>query len=269
MVLFPLCKINLGLSVLSKRSDGFHNIETCFYPVPWTDILEIIPGDKPAFTFSGSPISGKAEDNLCVRAQFLLKKDFGIPHIQLHLHKIIPSGAGLGGGSSDAAATLKTLNEIFSLRIDKERLRSYASQLGSDCAFFIEPGPMLGRGKGEILTSLPMSLKGKFLVLVTPDVHVSTAEAYGGVTLRKTKISVKEILAEPVGEWKDKLVNDFEASVFLAHPILMHIKQRFYELGALYASMSGSGSAVFGLFDEVKDSENAFPGIKVWSGMLS
>ena len=243
MVLFPLCKINLGLSVLSKRSDGFHNIETCFYPVPWTDILEIIPGDKPAFTFSGSPISGKAEDNLC--------------------------GAGLGGGSSDAAATLKTLNEIFSLRIDKERLRSYASQLGSDCAFFIEPGPMLGRGKGEILTSLPMSLKGKFLVLVTPDVHVSTAEAYGGVTLRKTKISVKEILAEPVGEWKDKLVNDFEASVFLAHPILMHIKQRFYELGALYASMSGSGSAVFGLFDEVKDSENAFPGIKVWSGMLS
>lgn len=268
MVTFPPCKINLGLSILSKRPDGYHNIETCFYPVPWTDIFEVIQSDRFIFTVSGPPVSGSEGDNLCVRAYSLLKKDFGIPPVQMHLHKIIPSGAGLGGGSSDAAATLNTLNEIFSLGISVDGLRLYASQLGSDCAFFIEPRPMLGSGRGEILTMLPLKLSGKILVLVNPDIHVSTAEAYSAAAPWKPVRSITKTLGEPVTEWREKLVNDFEASVFMRHPSLLLVKQRFYELGALFASMSGSGSSVFGLFDKEIDTAKAFSGMRVWSGVL-
>jgi 4-diphosphocytidyl-2-C-methyl-D-erythritol kinase len=269
MIVFPPCKINLGLHVISKRPDGYHDIETCFYPVPWTDILEIIPSNKTAFTFSGQPISGKEESNLCVRAYSLLQQDFVIPPVQLHLHKIVPSGAGLGGGSSDAAATLKLLNEIFSLGIGMERLRSYASLLGSDSPFFIEPQPTFGTGKGEIVTPLYLPLKGKYLMVVDPGIHCSTAEAYGRVNARQPKMPLKEILARPIAEWKEFLQNDFEPSIFSSYPILRDIKERLYQRGAAYASMSGSGSSIFGLFHQPQDMEKDFPGMKLWFGKLN
>ncbi len=268
MVVFPPCKINLGLHVLSKRSDGYHDIETCFYPVPWTDMMEIIPSDKLAFTFSGLPVFGKEEDNLCFRAYSLLGQDFNIPPIQLHLHKIIPSGAGLGGGSSDAAATLKLLNEIFSLGIGVESLRTYASRLGSDSPFFIEPQPALGSGKGEIVTPLSIPLKGTFLMVVSPDIHCSTAEAYRRVKARQPKMPLKEILELPAAAWKETLRNDFEPFVFSTYPILHDIKERLYQRGAWYASMSGSGSSVFGLFDKPQDIGKDFSGMQRWSGKL-
>jgi len=269
MVVFPPCKINLGLHVVSKRPDGYHNIETCFYPVPWTDILEIIPSEKPGFTFSGSLISGKKEDNLCVRAYSLLKQDLNIPPVQLHLHKIIPSGAGLGGGSSDAAATLKLLNEIFSLGMEIEHLRSYASQLGSDIPFFVDPRPALGQGKGEIITPLPISLKVKFLIVVSPGIHSSTAEAYRHVKPGQPKSPLMEILEQPIAEWKDTLLNDFEPSVFSTFPLLQDIKEKLYQHGAGYAGMSGSGSAIFGLFDQPPHIGKDFPGMQLWLGRLT
>jgi 4-diphosphocytidyl-2-C-methyl-D-erythritol kinase len=269
MVLFPPCKINLGLKITSKRPDGYHEIETCFYPVPWTDILEIIPSDNLAFTFSGLPIAGKAEDNLCLKAYFLVRKDFKFPPVQLHLHKIIPTGAGLGGGSSDAACMLKGLNEIFSLGISVERLQIYAGQLGSDCVFFVDPKPMLGSGRGEILTPIDVGLRGKFLFLVKPDIHVSTAEAYRDVRPQKASIGLAEILKRPLEEWKNRLTNDFEAPVFSTHTTLAMIKKKLYELGAVYAAMSGSGSSVYGLFEKGNDLKPYFPGMQCWSGELT
>jgi 4-diphosphocytidyl-2-C-methyl-D-erythritol kinase len=269
MVAFPPCKINLGLHVLAKRADGYHEIETCFYPVAWTDILEIIPSDKLAFTFSGSCISGKEEDNLCARAYSLLIHDFDLPPVQLHLHKIIPTGAGLGGGSSDAASTIELLNEVLSLGMGIERLRSYASKLGSDSPFFIDPRPALGSGKGETLTPVTIPLKGKFLMVVSPDIHCSTAEAYRHVKARQPKIALKEILKRPLAEWKDTLGNDFEPSVFASYPVLRGIKEKLYQRGAWYASMSGSGSSIFGLFDQPLDIGKDFPGMQIWLGKLT
>src|SRR5688572_32937619 len=165
MVAFPPCKINLGLSVLSKRADGYHNLETCFYPLPWHDVLEVIPAETFLFTSTGNVVEGKPEDNLCVRAYRLLKEEFDIAPVKIHLHKIIPSGAGLGGGSSDAAYTLRMLNEKFSLDISQQKLMDYAAQLGSDCAFFIQYQAMIGTGRGEVLTPIAISLKGKYLVI--------------------------------------------------------------------------------------------------------
>src|SRR6478609_5739899 len=181
MISFPPCKINLGLQVVSKRPDGYHNIETCFYPIPWTDILEIIPADVLAFSNSGISIPGKQEENLCLKAYELLRKNFDLKPVKIHLHKVIPMGAGLGGGSSNAAHTLRMLNTIFNLQLNNDQLRQYASQLGSDCSFFIEDEPMMGTGRGEVLENTSVNLKDKFIVLVKPDLHVPTAEAYSGV----------------------------------------------------------------------------------------
>jgi 4-diphosphocytidyl-2-C-methyl-D-erythritol kinase len=240
MIAFPPCKINLGLSVLRKRDDGYHDLETCFYPIPWTDILEVIPSDKFQFTVSGNVIPG--DDNLCVKAYRLLNA----PPAKIHLHKIIPTGAGLGGGSSDAAWTLRLLNDVFNLKIPKDELKRYAAQIGSDCAFFIEDGPMIGRGKGEMLTPAKVSLKGKFIVIVKPDVHVSTAEAYAGIKPREKDFNIENI---PMGDWKDHLRNDFEETIFKKFPAIGSVKTSLYEAGALYASMTGSGSAVYGIFN--------------------
>jgi 4-diphosphocytidyl-2-C-methyl-D-erythritol kinase len=251
MVAFPPCKINLGLNIMRKRADGYHDIETIFYPVPWTDILEVIPSDKFVFTATGNVIPGKEEDNLCVRAHKILNA----PPAKIHLHKIIPAGAGLGGGSSDAASTLKLLNDVFELKHSKEDLKNYAAQLGSDCAFFIENRPMLGRGRGEILTPVDVDLKGKFIVIIKPDVHVSTAEAYAGVVPKER---------EPGSEW----TNDFEESVFKKYPILASIKSTLYEAGASYASMSGSGSAVFGIFSQKPSEGKLNPFTPSFAGWL-
>lgn len=268
MVYFPPCKINLGLHVLSKNADGYHAIETCFYPVPWTDVLEVVPSGQFQFSSSGLFIPGEGKDNLCVRAYDLLQKDFNLPPVQFYLRKIIPPGAGLGGGSSDAAYSLKALNEIFLLNLSVEQLRIYASRLGSDCSFFMESSSKLGRGRGDILDAIRIDLHGKFLVLVVPDIHLSTAEAYRDVTPAKRKTNLAEILARPVYEWKDRLVNDFETSIFKKHPAIQEIKKSLYARGAVYSSLSGSGSSVFGVFDQPVDAKEYFSDWQYWSGEL-
>jgi 4-diphosphocytidyl-2-C-methyl-D-erythritol kinase len=251
MVSFPGCKINLGLHVIRKRPDGYHDLETCFYLVPWQDILEIIPAETMAFTSSGISIPGAEADNLCLRAYQLLKTDFNLPPVHIHLHKILPMGAGLGGGSSDGAHTLRILNTVFSLNLSTDVLAGYAAHLGSDCAFFIYETPQLGTGRGEILEPVTVTLKDKYLLLVKPDIHVSTAEAYSGVTPRQPDYDLRQVLEnQPVEAWKDIVRNDFEASVFAKYPVIERVKQTLYDAGALYAAMSGSGAAVFGIFSE-------------------
>lgn len=269
MVVFPHCKINLGLQIISKRRDGYHNIQTCFYPVPWKDILEIIKAKTFAFSCSGISIPGKEEDNLCVKAYQLLQNDFGLSPVHIHLHKVIPTGAGLGGGSSDAAFALRVLNSIFDLKLSQQQLREYASRLGSDCSFFIEDMPMLGTGRGEELSPASINLKGLFLVLVKPEIHISTAEAYAGINPQQPSLSLPEILALPVTKWKNSLVNDFEESVFKKHPAISSLKESLYQHGAIYASMSGSGASVFGIFSSPVDLFKEFEGMTYWTGVLN
>ncbi|MBX2967293.1 MAG: 4-(cytidine 5'-diphospho)-2-C-methyl-D-erythritol kinase [Cyclobacteriaceae bacterium] len=268
MVTFPPCKINLGLRILSKRPDGYHDIETCFYPVPWMDVLEILPAKEFSFTCTGLPLPGNAEENLCVKAYQLLQKDFNLPEVTIHLHKIIPSGAGLGGGSADAAHTLLLLNQIFELGLSVVQLQGYAAQLGSDCAFFIESLPMLGTGRGDVLTPAQLSLKNKFLVLVKPAVHVSTAEAYSRVTPGIPATRLTDILQQDSSTWKAELVNDFEEPVFNLYPQIGEIKNELYKQGAVYAAMSGSGSCVFGIFDREVKLEDQFAGMTYWVGEI-
>lgn len=249
MLAFPPCKINLGLHVIRKREDGYHELDTCFFPVPWTDILEVVPAATTTFTSTGFEIAGDPNTNLCLKAYTLLQKEYNLAPVAIHLHKNIPMGAGLGGGSSDGAHMLRLLNAVFALNLSTEKLMHYAAQLGSDCAFFIQDKPMRGTGRGEILAPLHVTLAGKYIVLIKPDVHVSTAEAYRGVNPHKPALSIPEIISNPISEWKNLLVNDFEQSVFNAHPRLQEIKKLLYERGAIYAAMSGSGSTLFGIFD--------------------
>jgi 4-diphosphocytidyl-2-C-methyl-D-erythritol kinase len=268
MVSFPPCKINLGLHVVNKRPDGYHDLETCFYPVPWTDILEIIPSETLEFNSSGNSIPGNSSDNLCLKAYHLLKKDFDLPPVKIYLHKILPSGAGLGGGSSDAAHTLRSLNEIFTLNLSTVQLCQYASQLGSDCAFFIYDKPMMGVGRGEVLTPIALNLKRKFLVIVKPNLHISTADAFSGIKPRPPAMDLRTTLEQrSIREWNTLLVNDFEESVFLKHTDLLNIKNQLYKAGALYASLSGSGSAVVGIFENPVD-VNSFVAPVSWTGLL-
>jgi len=261
VVAFPPCKINLGLNVVRKRSDGYHDIATCFYPVPWTDILEIIPSEKFSFTVSGNVIPGSEDDNLCVKAYKLLNT----PPVKIHLHKIIPTGAGLGGGSSDAAWTLRLLNDLFVLKLSKDELRNHASKVGSDCAFFIDDVPMIGTGRGELLTSVNVSLKGKYIVIIKPDVHISTVQAYTGVVPKVSGLSIENI---PFNEWKKYLKNEFEETIFQKFPVIKSIKEALYTAGAIYASMSGSGSAVYGIFSENIDHEKISSHTPSYSGWL-
>ncbi len=254
--------------MVSKRDDGYHTVETCFYPVPWTDILEIIPANGFSFTSSGAAIPGKEEDNLCIKAYHLLRSGFDMGPVKIHLHKVLPTGAGLGGGSSDGAFTLRMLNSIFDLRLSADVLHGFASKLGSDCSFFIEDNPMLGRGRGEQLEGLPLSLKGYYLVLIKPDIHVSTAEAYKGVKPHAPAQQLSEILKRPISEWGGNLINDFEKSVFEKHPAIREIKKKLYDSGALYASMSGSGSSVFGVFKSQVELANDFKVMQCWAGYL-
>ena len=268
MIAFPSCKINLGLNILSKRTDGFHELETCFYPVPWNDILEIIPSATLEFSCSGNPIPGSMEDNLCLKAYHLIKVDYPIAPVKIHLHKIVPIGAGLGGGSADAAFTLRLLNDIFQLQLPVSSLKKYAAKLGSDCSFFIEGIPQFGDGKGEILTTAKIVLNDIYIVLVKPAIHISTKEAYAGVVTKSPVSHISEILRQPIQQWKGLLVNDFEESIFLKYPIVHQVKNLLYNNGALFASMSGSGSAVYGLFDKPVQLKNLFTGMDYWEGTL-
>ncbi len=271
MVVFPPCKINLGLNIVAKRSDGYHDIDTCFYPVPWTDLLEILPAKELKMEMSGIAIPGSPEDNICLKAYHLLARDFKIPPVQIFLHKLIPIGAGLGGGSADGAFALKALNSIFDLKLSSDQLRTYAAQLGSDCAFFVDSAPAIGAGRGEELTPISVDLGGKYLVIIKPDIHVSTAEAYEKVKPKAWKMPVQKILEDfPVEEWKHHLENDFESSVFGKFPNIKKIKDSMYEKGALYASMSGSGSSVFGIFESegYLDAIYSDSSTICWSGWL-
>ncbi|MDR0725819.1 MAG: 4-(cytidine 5'-diphospho)-2-C-methyl-D-erythritol kinase [Prevotellaceae bacterium] len=252
MISFPCAKINLGLNVISKRDDGYHNIETVFFPVTGlTDVLEIVESDRFSFTQTGIHIDSPTEDNLCVKAFRILEKDYSLPPVSIYLHKVIPPGAGLGGGSSDAAFTLTALNKIFGLGISHERLKSYAAMLGSDCAFFIDNIPSKASGRGELLEPVEIDISGLYIKIVTPDIHVSTKEAYTNITPHIPEISITEIIKLPVEQWKDKLHNDFEKSIFPLHPTIAEIKEKMYEQGAVYSSMSGSGAAVFGLLPHI------------------
>lgn len=270
MVAFPPCKINLGIRVLRRRPDGFHDIETCFYPVPRTDILEVVPGDDFLFEPSNLLIPGPTGENLCVKAYELLKRDHDLPPVHIYLHKLIPFGAGLGGGSSDGAWTLRLLNEVCELKLSLSELRGYASMLGSDCAFFLENGPKIGTGKGEQLSEVKVSLKGSYLIMVKPDVHVSTKTAYENIIPSEAGRSVKDIVEQvDKKEWRNVLANQFESGVMKAVPVIASIKEDLYKYGAFYASMSGSGSAVFGLFNEETQLRERFGGHDYWSGWLT
>jgi len=275
MLTFPNAKINLGLNVVEKRTDGYHNIETVFYPVGWKDVLEIIPYQKKInrksdlqFHQSGIKISGSVQKNTCLKAYKLLKEKYDLPPVEMHLHKLIPSGAGLGGGSSDAAFTLMVLNKIFNLNISESTVESFASSIGADCAFFVRNEPVFAKGKGNEFEKINLDLSNYCIVIVKPDVHVNTATAYKNVVAKHSSASLKEIISLPVKEWKDNLLNDFENSVFKKFPVIRHIKEQLYDAGAMYASMSGSGSAVYGIFNTPVDMSNKFPEYYTWNSVI-
>ena len=262
MLCFPNAKINLGLNVVSKRPDGYHNIETVFVPIDLCDALEIVPTDDKKVTFTpfGTDVGGDAENNLVVKAYRLLDKYYDLPGAELFLHKQIPFGAGLGGGSSDAAFALKMLNELFKLGCSETRLEEIASELGADCAFFVRNKPVFASGTGNRFESIVFSLTDYFLVLVKPDIFVSTPKAYAMIKPSLPKKSLKDIIQQPIESWKNEMINDFETPVFSEYPSIKEIKNKLYETGAVYASMSGSGSSVFGIFDVLPDGVSAlFP----------
>ena len=252
MILFPNAKINLGLQVLSKREDNFHNLETLMHPVGLCDILEFLPSSEKEtiFKLSGIPVSGDIIENLIFKAYMMLKDGYNLPNLKIHLHKMIPAGAGLGGGSSDAAFMLKGLNKMFDLKLSVVELKNYASALGSDCSFFIDNIPALASLKGEKLTATINYLKNYKILLFYPGFPVSTTEAYKGIVPDADRKSLSFFLEKGVANWKTNLSNDFEQSVFEKYPVLGNMKEELYECGAVYASMSGSGSVVYGIFEK-------------------
>lgn len=266
MIVFPNCKINLGLNILRKRSDGYHDLETVFYPIPLTDILEIIENKHPEqsskmpFTISGISMPEVPASNLCAKAYKLLKRDFPkLPFIQMHLHKSVPLGAGLGGGSSDASFTLKVLNDKFDLHLTVKELMDYAAELGSDCPFFILNKPCFATGRGEILEEIQLDLSAYKFVVVNPGIHINTGDAFVKLKPTVPEKSIREIIAEPIAKWKTTLQNDFEKVVFKEYREIVDIKDSLYTEGAVYASMSGSGSTVYGIFPKEKELRFTFP----------
>lgn len=255
MITYPNAKINIGLNITERRPDGYHNIESVFYPINLQDAVEIktIEGEEPQGGYklkvSGTILDGTPDDNLVVKAYQLLRKDFNFPAQKIHLYKHIPVGAGLGGGSSDAAAIIKMLNEKFTLGLASEQMQNYAVQIGADCPFFINNTPVFATGIGNIFTPIELSLHGKTIILVKPDIFVSTRDAYALVKPSPAAIPLTEAIKQPISEWKQIITNDFEKSVFAKYPEIAAIKDKLYDMGALYASMSGSGSAVYGIFD--------------------
>jgi 4-diphosphocytidyl-2-C-methyl-D-erythritol kinase len=253
MITFPNAKINIGLNITAKRADGYHNIESIFYPVPLTDVLEVVESDnckeEVSFESSGIEIPGEPSSNLCVKAYQLLKKDYALPNIRVHLHKVIPIGAGLGGGSADAAFFLNLINEKFKLKIIQERLEEYAAMLGSDCVFFIRNKPAYVTGRGEHIKEIEFSLAGTYIVIIYPGIHISTAEAYSLITPAVAKNKLIEGIFNR-DEWSKNIVNDFESPLLKKYSAIKDLKDLLNQAGAFYSSMTGSGSAVYGLFNE-------------------
>ena len=256
MICFPNAKINIGLQITEKRPDGYHNIDSVFYPIAIKDILEVLPGSPEqqepiCFQSSGIEIPGNTSDNLCVKAAKLLLDDF--PHLdklRIHLHKIIPMGAGIGGGSADGAFTLRLINDKFGLNLSQSQLIDYASALGSDCPFFILNKPCLARGRGEILEPLELDLQGFRILLINPGIHINTGWAFSRIDIRNNHFPLKKAITLPMDEWRQHIENDFEKVVFSEYPVIESVKEMLYQNGAIYASMSGSGSSVYGIFED-------------------
>ena len=249
MIQFSNCKINLGLHITHERSDGYHNIQTIFYPIPFYDVLEVITSTQFLFTSTGLIINSDANNNLCVKAYNLLKNDYpNLPPLHLHLHKNIPMGAGIGGGSANATNTLQLLNATYNLQIEQVQLLVYTAVLGSDCPFFVLNTPCFAQGRGEILTPLQIDLSSYVIVLIFSNIGVSTAKAFAHIIPSEPTNNLQQTILQPITTWKHSLTNDFEKSIFPQHPELETTKNKLYQLGAVYASMSGSGSTVYGLF---------------------
>lgn len=268
MICFPNCKINIGLYVTGKRPDGYHNIETIFYPLPLCDILEIISARRNEFTTSGIDIPGIKEANLCLKTYDILKKEFNIPPVKMHLHKKIPTGAGLGGGSSNATYTVKLLNELFSLNLSKDKIQKIASDIGSDCPFFIENKPVFATNKGDVFAEIKIDLSNCYIIVVKPPVHISTQEAYSLIKPLKAVFPLSEINSIKIDEWKNHISNDFEKPVIEKYPEIKMIKDKLYNSGAVYSSMSGSGSSVYGIFYSPVDFKDEFKNCFIWKGKL-
>lgn len=254
MIIFPNCKINLGLHILRKRNDGFHDLETVFYPIGLQDALEVIQNTKDNtinINVTGAQIDGNIEDNICLKAYHLLKSDFPeLPAVNFHLHKVIPTGAGLGGGSSDGAFSLLLLNKKFNLGITEERMISYALSLGSDCPFFIKNSPCYATSRGEVMEEIHVDLSNFQIVIINPKIHINTGWAFSKIVPGNQSYSLRDAINTPIEEWKNMIINEFEGPVFQEYPEIKDIKDHLYDKGAVYTSMSGSGSTVYGIFEK-------------------
>lgn len=271
MILYPNAKINIGLNIVEKRADGYHNIETVFYPIGLSDVLSVEPSESCtdySFSTAGIVVDGDPEDNLIVKAYRLLRSKYQFPAVDISLVKQIPFGAGLGGGSSDAAFMLKAINQLFELKITPKKLEKLAVKLGADCPVFIKNKPVFATGIGDLFSPIQLKLTGYYLLLVKPDVYVSTPEAYSTVVPKKPENSLSELITQPVKAWRNTIINDFEKPVFKKYPQIKQIKTDLYNMGALYASMSGSGSAVYGIFEAEPLQNNLFKNCFVVGGFL-
>ena len=274
MICFPNAKINIGLRVTGKRPDGYHNIESILYPIGLTDMLEIseqekIYGKGISLVTTGIKIDSPPEENLVFRTTELLRKEYSIPPLDIHLHKLIPTGSGLGGGSSDTSFLLRILNENFNIGITEEKLHAIASDIGSDCPFFLNNSSAFISGRGEKIQRIFLDLSRFYLVVVYPDIYIDTGLAYSQITPSKPGLSLKKLIKYPVSQWKENIFNDFEKPVFLEFPHIKKIKEKLYRMGAIYSSLTGSGSAVYGLFDEKTETDGQFGHYLVWQERLS
>jgi 4-diphosphocytidyl-2-C-methyl-D-erythritol kinase len=268
MIVYAPAKINIGLKVLNKRKDLYHNLDSIFYPIPLYDILEIVKSDGFSLKMSGIKIDGDIEDNLIYKAWIIMRKHHNIGGIAVHLHKQIPTGAGLGGGSSDASSILKSINQLYSLNLDDSELERYAADLGADCPFFIKAKASRAQGIGTEFSNIELDLSDYYLVLIKPDIHISTNEAYANVYLEGANASINLGIIPKMGKWSSGFVNSFENHLFKIYPELKIIKNKLYKQGAIYASMSGSGAAIYGIFREKPDLPSEWNSYFVWKKKL-
>jgi 4-diphosphocytidyl-2-C-methyl-D-erythritol kinase len=274
MICFPNAKINIGLRVTGKRPDGYHNIESILYPIGLTDILEVserekVSGKGISLNTTGIKINKPPKENLVFRTAELLRKEYSIPPLNIHLHKLIPTGSGLGGGSSDTAFLLRLMNKKFSIGITEEKLHAIASGLGSDCPFFLNNISAFISGRGENIQRISLNLSQLYLVVIYPDIHIDTSFAYSQITPSKPGLSLQKLIKYPVSQWKENIFNDFEKPVFSKYPKIKKIKEKLYSMGAIYSSLTGSGSAVYGLFDKKSETDRQFGHYLVWQEQLS
>jgi len=272
MIIFPKAKINLGLRITGKRPDGYHDIETLLYPIPLSDALELVVSSdsikKDILTVTGINIGGDPEDNLVMKTLRTLRERHSLPWLRIHLHKVIPAGAGLGGGSSDAVCLLKIMNKCFGLSFDEKVLKTIALELGSDCPFFINGIPSLATGRGEILSPVRPFLDGLYILLLNPGTGISTREAYQNCWPKKPSSSLLQLIDRPIIEWKEKILNDFESFAINKYPLIGEIKNILYDAGALFSSMSGSGTSVYGIFPEKPEIPDRLKDFVIFEGYL-